>query len=239
MPVDILIGIGAAASPYVKNATQTIPIVFVYVPDPIGSKLVESLARPGGNATGITTVAPELSGRRLQLLKEIMPDVAGVAVLVNPHTQISRLYSDEAHAAAKQLGLDVRIFEAGTLDALPEVFRAIASAGVRAVMINQEGLFFVGRSQIARLALEHRLALCVWSREILEAGALMSYGPDLVAIARRAAVFVDRILKGRKPADLPVEQPLNFQFLINGKTAKSLGLTLPVSLLARADEVIE
>jgi ABC-type uncharacterized transport system substrate-binding protein len=239
MPVDVLIGIGAAASPDVKNATATIPVVFVFVPDPVGSKFVESLARPGGNVTGLTSIAPELSGKRLQLLKEAIPDLMRLALLINPHAPVSRLYVDEVRAAAAKLGLRVEIFEAGSLVELPSAFGAMAKAGVRSVMINQEGLFFVGRAQIARLAVEHRLPTCVWSRETLEAGALMSYGPDLVTIARRTAVFVDKILKGAKPGELPVEQPTRFQLLINLKTAKALGLAIPRELLVRADGVIE
>jgi len=237
--VDVLIGLGAAVAPYLKEATTTIPIVFVIVPDPVGSKLVDSLAHPGGNATGLTTMAPELSGKRLQLIKETMPELTRIGLLVNPAAQIAQLYVQEARAAAATLGLGVQIFEARSLDQLPEVFDAMSRAGLRALMVNQEGLFFVGRERIAHLAIEHRLATCVWSRETLEAGALMSYGPDLVAICRRTAVLVQKILNGATPAELPVEQPTKFQFVINLRTAKALGLAIPQSLLVRADEVIE
>jgi putative ABC transport system substrate-binding protein len=239
LPVDVLVGVGAAASPFVKQATSVIPIVFVIVPDPVGSKLVESLARPGGNATGMSTLSPELSGKRLELIKETIPELTRVAVLINPDAKISDLYIQEAQAAANKLGLSVEIFEARSLNQLPKVFEAIARAGVRAMMINQEGLFFVGRAQIAELAIQHRLVTCVWSPETLRAGALMSYGPNLVAICRRTAVFVQKILNGSKPDEIPVEQPTKFEFGINLKTAQALGMQVPPMLVARADEVIE
>lgn len=237
--VDVLVGIGAAASPYVKQATNTIPIVFVIVPDPVGSKLVESLAKPGGNATGMTTIAPELTGKRLELIKETISGISQVALLINPDAQISMLYAQEAKAAATRIGLRIEIFEARSLKQLPDAFEAAAKAGLKAMMINQEGLFFVGRMQIAKLAIEHGLATCSWSPETLTAGTLMYYGPNLVTICRRTATFVQKILNGMKPSEIPVEQPTKFQLGINLKTAKALGVTVPPSLLARADEVIE
>ena len=239
LPVDVLIGVGAAASPFVKQATDVIPIVFVIVPDPVGSKLVESLARPGGNATGMTTISPELSGKRLELIKETIPELTRVAVLINPDAKISDLYIQEAQAAANKLGLRIEIAKARSLDQLPQVIEAVARAGVRAMMINQEGLFFVGRAQIAKLALQYRLMTCVWSPETLRAGALMSYGPNIVAICRRTAVFVQKILNGVKPAEIPVEQPTKFELGINLKTAQALGIPVPPTLVALADEVIE
>jgi ABC-type uncharacterized transport system substrate-binding protein len=239
LQVDVLIGVGAIASQYVKNASATIPIVFIYAPDPVGSKLVDSLAHPGRNATGLTIMAPELTGKRLQFLKETIPGLTRVALLTNPNAQISNLYITEAQAAATNLGLDLQKFEARSLEELRPTFESMTRAGSQALSINSEGLFYVGRETIAKLAIEHRLPTCVWSRETLEAGALMSYGPDQIAICRRAAVYVDKILKGAKPAELPVEQPTKFQFLINLKTAKALGLTVPPTLLTSADEVIE
>src|SRR5258708_14202567 len=196
IPVDILIAIGAASSQYVKTATATIPIIFVFVPDPVGMRLVDSLARPGGNATGLTSIAPELSGRLWQLWKEVVPSLKKVALLINPDAEVSRLYVEQAEAAARQLGVAVEPFKAASLAAVPGAFDAMAAAGAKALMIGPEGLFFVGRKQIAQLALDHKLPLCVWSHESFEAGALMSYGPDMVAICRGAARFVDKILKG-------------------------------------------
>jgi putative ABC transport system substrate-binding protein len=187
----------------------------------------------------MSTIAPELTGKRLELIREAIPDLTGIALLINPDAQISRLYVQEAQAAAETLGLRVEVFEARSLDQLPRAFEAAARAGLRAMMINQEGLFFVGRAQIARLAIEHRLATCVWSPETLKAGALMSYGPNLAAICRRTAVFVQKIVNGVKPAEIPVEQPTKFQFGINLTTAKVLGMNISPMLIARADEVIE
>jgi putative ABC transport system substrate-binding protein len=236
---DVLVGIGANASPYVKQATSSIPVVFVIVPDPVGSKLVDTLARPGGNTTGLSTVAPELTGKRLELLREALQGLTEVALLINPDARISQVYVEEANAAAGTLGLHVKVFEARSLNELPAAFSATARSGLRAMMINQEGLFFVGRRQMAQLALEHRVATCVWSPETLKAGALLSYGPNLVAICRRTAILVQKILKGEKPGDIPVEQPTKFELGANLKTAKALGIALSPSLLARADEVIE
>jgi putative ABC transport system substrate-binding protein len=206
---DVLVGIGANASPFLKQATNSIPIVFVIVPDPVGSKLVESLARPGGNATGLSTIAPELTGKRLELIKQTNPEVTGIALLVNPDARISRLYIEEAQAAGESLGLRIEVVEAGSLDLLPEAFKAAADKGVKGMMINQEGLFFVGRGQIAQLALERRLATCVWSSDTLKAGALLSYGPNLVAICRQTGVLVRKIITGEKPADIPVDNRQN------------------------------
>jgi putative ABC transport system substrate-binding protein len=236
---DVLVGIGANASPFLKQATNSIPIVFVIVPDPVGSKLVESLARPGGNATGLSTIAPELTGKRLELIKQTNPEVTGIALLVNPDARISRLYIEEAQAAGESLGLRIEVVEAGSLDLLPEAFKAAADKGVKGMMINQEGLFFVGREQIAQLALEHRLATCVWSSDTLKAGALLSYGPNLVAICRQTGVLLQKIIRGEKAADIPVEQPTKFELGVNLKTAKALGIAISPSLLATADEVIE
>jgi putative ABC transport system substrate-binding protein len=187
----------------------------------------------------MSTISPELSGKRLELIKEAIPELTRVAVLTNPNAKISELYVREAHTAANTLGLSVEIFEARSLSELPGAFEAIAKAGMRALMINQEGLFFVGRAQIAELAIAHQLVTCVWSPEVLKAGALMSYGPNIVAICRRTAVFVQKILNGTKPAEIPVELPTKFELGINLKTAQALRIRIPPTLLARADEVIE
>jgi len=237
--VDVLVGVGASASQYVKDATATIPTVFMYVPDPVRSKLVESLGRPGGNTTGLTNSGADLTALRLQFLKELVPGLSRAALLVNPNSQISRLYIQEAQAAAAKLRFTVQPYEARSLDELKMAFDAMAKARVQAAYAPPEGLFYQGRELIAKLALERRLPLCVWVKEVLLAGALMSYGPDQVAISRRTAVFVDRILKGAKPADLPVEQPTKFEFLINASTAQALGVKIPQTLLLRVDELIK
>jgi putative ABC transport system substrate-binding protein len=213
--------------------------VFVIVPDPLGSKLVDSFSRPGGNVTGLSTYSSDVVGRRLQLLKEIVPGLSHIAQLVNPNSPASRLHIELTRAAAAELGLTIQRFEARLLDELKPAFDAMVSAGMQAVTVNPEGLPFQGRAIIPKLALARRLALCTYSRETFETDALMSYGTDQIAICRRAAIYVDKILKGTKPGEIPVEGPTKFEFLINDRTAKALGLTVPPTLLARADEVIE
>jgi ABC-type uncharacterized transport system substrate-binding protein len=236
---DVLLAAGASASLAAKNATTTVPVVFMVVPDPLGSKLVDSLARPSGNVTGLTNFGVQLSAKRLEYLKEAIPSLSRVALLINPNVQITRQYLEESGVAASQLRLDIQPVEARSLSDLERAFDAMVKARAQAVAVNAEGLFFQGRTMVAKLALARRLPTCVYSRETLEAGALMSYGPDQRAIFRRAATYADKILKGAKPAELPVEQPTRFEFLINLRTAKALGLTIPPSLLLRVDQAIE
>jgi putative tryptophan/tyrosine transport system substrate-binding protein len=237
--VDVLVSVGATAAPYVKNATTTIPVVFSVVSDPVAAKLVDSLARPGGNVTGLTYFAEELAAKRLQFLKDGIPRLSRVGLLVNPNTYLSRPYIEESQVAAAKLGLALQTFEARSLDELEPAFDRMSATGMQAVSIIPEGVFYQGRAVIPKLALARRLPTCVWSRETLEPGALMSYGPDLLTILRRTAVYVDKILKGAKPGELPVEQPTRLQLFINLTTARALGLELPVTLLSNADEVIE
>src|SRR6516164_5490069 len=235
---DVLVAVGAAA-PYVVKSTTSIPIVFMYVPDPLGSKLVQSIQRPGGNATGLSNFSLELSAKRLEYLKEIVPSLSRVAVLVNPSAKISDLYIEQSSAAGPKLGLTTQAFQVRSLRELEGAFDAMVKADMQAVVVNAESLFYVGKEAIAKLALARRLPTCMWAREGVEAGALVSYGTDQRAIARRTAGYVDRILKDEKPADIPVEQPTRFELVINLKTAKALGLTIPPTFLTRADEVIE
>lgn len=235
---DVLVGVGSAA-PYLKRATSTIPMVFMYVPDPVGAGLVENVRRPGGNATGLTNFSVELSAKRLEYLKQIVPSLSRVALLINPNAKISGLYVNQSNEAAPKLGLATQAFEVRSLSELDRAFDAMVHAGMQAVVVNAESLFYQGKERIAKLAVARRLPTCVWVREVLEAGALLSYGADQRAIARRVAVYVDRILKGEKPADMPVEQPTRFELIINMKTAKALGITIPQALLLRVDEVID
>jgi putative ABC transport system substrate-binding protein len=237
--VDVIVSSGNNAAAYAKKATTTIPWVAMFISDPVGTKLVESLARPGGNITGISFFSSELVGRRLQLLKEAIPDLTRVAQLVNPLAQISRLYIDLTQTAAAQLGLTVESFEARSRDELEPAFEAMAKAGMQAVFTNSDGLSYTQRELIGQLALKTRLPAAVYIRETLVAGTLLSYGVDSLAICRRAAVYVDKILKGVKPGELPVEQPTKFELLLNLKTAKALGITVPALLLSQADQVIE
>jgi putative ABC transport system substrate-binding protein len=238
LKVDVLVSVGVSASPYAKKATATIPIVFMYTPDPVRTKMVESLARPGGNATGLINYSADLIGLRLQFLKELAPRLSRVAFLVNPNDDSTSTYIAQAQTAAAKLGIIVQVFEVRTLDALEPAFNAMAKTRMQALTLGGGGVFFQGRARIAKLALARRMPTCGTSREYMEAGTLMSYGPDLVAIARRTPVYVDKILKGAKPADLPVEIPTKFEFLINTKIAGALGVKIPQTLLIRANELI-
>jgi putative ABC transport system substrate-binding protein len=235
---DVLVGVGGAA-PYVKKATSTIPMVFMYVADPIGAKLVESIRHPGGNATGLTNFGLELVGKRLAYLKEINPQLTRAAMMVNPTNPISNFYIEQSNVAGPKLGLTCKSYSVGTLDDLQPAFDAMVADGMQAVLFNAESLFYVGRKTIAELALARKLPCCGYVKEVLEAGVLISYGADQRLIARRTAYFVDRILKGEKPAEMPVEQPTGFQLCINLTTAKALGLSIPPTLLASADDVVE
>jgi putative ABC transport system substrate-binding protein len=236
---DVLLAAGASAALAAKHATATVPVVFMVVPDPLGSKLVDSLARPGANVTGLTNMAVELSAKRLEFIKEAVPRLSRVGLLINPNVPITRVYLEESKVAARKLRLAIHPVEVRSLDDLERAFDAMVDAGVQAVVVNAEGLFFQHRTIVAKLALERRLPTCVYSRETLEAGALLSYGPDQRGIFRRATAYADKILKGAMPADLPVEQPTRFELLVNSKTAKALGLTLPRSLLVMVDQVIQ
>jgi putative tryptophan/tyrosine transport system substrate-binding protein len=235
---DVLVGVGGAA-PYVKQATSTIPMVFMYVADPIGAKLVESIRHPGGNATGLTNFGLELAGKRLEYLKEILPSLSKVALLLNPTNPISAFYTTQSNEAAAKLGLTCTPYKISSLDDLEPAFDAMVKDGMEAVVFNAESLFYVGKKKIATLGLARKLPVCGYVKEVLEAGLLISYGADQQLIARNTASYVVRILKGEKPADMPVEQPTSFQLCINLTTAKALGLTIPPTLLARADDVIE
>jgi putative ABC transport system substrate-binding protein len=238
--VDVLVAINRIAALAAQRATTTIPIVFVAIPDPVGSKLVASLAHPGGNITGLTNFAHELTAKRVELLKATVSNVSRVALLVNPNDRDSaRTYVEEGQAAATKLGLILVPVEVRTPGELVSAFSKISDEHVNGVVVSQDGLFYATRKNIADLALAHKLPLAVYSRETVEAGALVSYGPSNSAIFRRAGYYVDKILKGTSPADLPVEQPTKFEFIINLKTAKALSLIVPPALLARADEVIE
>ena len=235
---DVLVGVGSAAV-YVKRATSTIPIVFMYVPDPVGAGLVGTVRRPGGNATGLTNFSVDLSAKRLQYLKEIVPSLSRVALLINPTANISGLYVRQSNEAAPRLGLATQAFEVSSLGQLDQAFDAMAKAGMQAVVVNAESLLYQAKEKIAKLAVARRLPTCVWVREIVEQGTLVSYGVDQRQIARRVAVYVDRILKGERPGDMPVEQPTRFELIVNMKTARALGLTVPPSILLRADHVID
>jgi len=239
LKVDVLMTVGTQTAPYARDATTSIPVVFIFVPDPVGSKFVESLARPGRNMTGLSQFGADIVLKRLQFLKDIVPRLSRVALLVNPNTEVAPLYRRVTEIAAAELGLENRTFEARSPAELEKAFEAMVNVGVQAVTINGEGLAYQQRANIAKMALARRLPLAVWSKETFEAGALISYGADQVAMCRRGPVFVDKILKGAKPGDLPVEQPTKLEFLISQKVAKALRLSIPQRILMRADEVTQ
>jgi putative ABC transport system substrate-binding protein len=237
--VDVLVTVGPQTAPYAKGATTTLPVVFMGVPDPVGSGFADSLSRPGRNMTGLSNFGADILAKRLQFLKDMRPGLSRAALLVNPNNPVTPLYRRVTESAAADLGLENHVFEARSIDELERAFDAMAVAGMQAVTINADGLVFQHRSLAGKLALERRLPLAVWSRESFEGGALMSYGPDQVAMCRRAPAFVDRILKGAKPGDIPIEQPTKLELFVNLKVATTLGLSVPPMLLALADEVIE
>ena len=239
LKVDAIITVGNATVPYARNATVTIPIVFLFVADPVASKLVNSLAQPGGNITGLAQLGTDLIGKRFELLREIVPQLSRAALLFNPAEPSTAQYLKEAEAAATALRLNVLPFELRSLDEIERVFERMAQAGVQALTLGPSGLLFQGRSRIHEMTVTYRLPTCGWSRETLLAGLLLSYGPDQVEMAHHAPVLVDKILHGAKPADIPVEQPIKFQFIANQKAAKALNIVIPEPLLLRADEIIE
>ncbi len=234
----IMVGNGPQALA-AKQATTTIPIVFATALDPVAQGLVASLARPGGNITGLTLSAgTEIVGKSLQLLHEAVPKASRVAVLWNPATAGHRLSLKEAENAARSLGLHLQILEARGPDAFESAFAAMTRERTGALFVLADPMFVFNRAQLVELAAKHRLPAIYGLREQAEAGGLMAYGPLLADLYRRAGTYVAKILKGAKPADLPIEQPTKFELVINLKTAKALGLTIPPSLLGRADEVI-
>jgi putative ABC transport system substrate-binding protein len=237
---DILIaGFGTLAARAAKAATTTIPIVFTTVGDPQGAGLIASLNRPGGNITGLTDQARDAEGKRLQLLQELIPGKYDFAVLLNPDTPFARLALEEAKTAAEYAHIHLDVLEARTAAQVSDRFEEAAKTGASGLLVFEDPLIYSIRREIAELAARFHLPAIYVYRTTVEAGGLISYGPDRQQIYRRAAEYVDKILKGAKPADLAVEQPTKFELVINLKTAKALGLSVPSTLLARADEVIE
>jgi ABC-type uncharacterized transport system substrate-binding protein len=235
--VDLIVAIAGQVT-FAKEATRTIPIVFVLYADPVRLGFITSLARPGGNLTGLTSIGTDLIPKRLQLLKDAVPGISRVAVLVNPLRPWANLETARTNVAAQSLGLHLQRVEVADPTKFERAFSDMAKDRAQALVVDNDTLFSYHRKELADLALKHRLPTMSDLREHVEAGGLMAYtvhDPDLY---RRAATFVDKILKGAKPADLPVEQPTKFELVINLKTAKALGLTIPPSVLARADEVI-
>ena len=238
-PDVIVAGFGTLAAQAAQAATETIPIVFASVGDPIGAGIVKSLNRPGANVTGITPQGTETGGKRLQMLEELVPGIRILAVLMNPETPFSMLALQELRVAADARGQRLEVFEIRSTDQLSHIIEFTARSGATGLVILEDPLLLGLRRQITELATELRLPAIYGNREFAEAGGLLSYGPDRGQLYRRAAELIDKILKGAKPADIPVERPTKFELVINVKTARALGLTVPDKLLALADEVIE
>jgi ABC-type uncharacterized transport system substrate-binding protein len=237
---DVLVaGFGTLAARAAKAATKTIPVVFTTVGDPLGAGIVASLSRPGGNVTGLTDQARDVQGKRLQLLLEVVPDKHEVAVLLNPDTPYSRLALEEAKAAAEYGHIRLQVLEARTADEVAQRIEQAAGATAAGLLIFEDPLIYSVRGRVADLATRFRLPAMYVYKDSAEAGGLMAYGPDRGRIYRRAAEYVDKILKGTKPSDLAVEQPTQFTFIINLKAARAIGIEVPPTLLAVADEVIE
>jgi putative ABC transport system substrate-binding protein len=237
--VDVIVTAGTPTSLAAQKATTSVPVVVVAVGDPVATGLVASLARPGGNITGLTSIAEETEGKRLELLREVIPRLSHVAALWNPENPTLLPQLKQMRDSAQFLGLKVQILEVRTPGALEETFQAILRERPGALLVMGDRLFLHNRQRIIDFSTAQRLPVVPVHPELVEAGGLMSFGPSYPGMHRRAAYFVDRILKGAKPADLPVERPTKFELVINLKTAKALGLTIPQSLLLRADQVIE
>ena len=239
LKIDVIVAGGSGDIRAAKEATATIPIVMVQGGDPVGSGFVASLARPGGNITGLATLRPELSGKQLELLKEIVPKLSRVAVFATSATPDYAQIQKEIDLAAGALGVKVQYLDIQSPKDFESAFQAAAKGRAEAVIVQVSGPNLdPRRAEILELGAKSRLPVIYRNREIVEAGGLMTYGVNLNDLARRAATYVDKILKGAKPADLPVEQPMKFEFVINLKTAKQIGLTIPPNVLVRADKVI-
>jgi putative tryptophan/tyrosine transport system substrate-binding protein len=239
---DVIVAANTPAAQAVGQATPAIPIVVPVMGDPVGDGLVDSLARPGRNITGLTFIGPELAPKRLALLKEALPAVSRVAALFHPgayseHTMANMV--KETEAAARTVGVELRLLAAAGPDELDRAFAALSAERTDALFVFPSPMLFVSRQRIIDFATSQRLASMAMGREFVEIGGLMSYGANISDLNRRAALYVDRIMKGTRPGDLPVEQPTKFELVINLKTAKMFGLTIPPTVLARADEVIE
>ena len=238
LKVDIIVTVGSGGTRAAKAATSTIPIVMASDDDPVGNGFVASLARPGGNVTGLSTLAPEISGKRLEILKEVIPRLSRVAVFgSSTYPGFSQVLA-ETEIAAKMLKVKLQYQDMLERKDIDAAFRAATKNHVDAALIIAGAALIAYRTQIVELAIKNRLPATYFSVEFVDAGGLMSYGPNRPDLFRRAATYVDKILKGAKPADLPVEQPRKFELIINLNTAKQIGLTIPPSVLARADKVI-
>jgi ABC-type uncharacterized transport system substrate-binding protein len=239
LKVDVIVAGGPTPTRAAKGTTSTIPIVMAESTDPVGSGFVASLARPGGNITGLSTLSPEISGKRLELLKEIIPKLSPVAVFGTSTSASNARELKEVGLVAGALGVKLQLLDIIGPKDIETAFRAVGKERADAVFVLSSGVAADRQTEIAELAIKRRLPAISYRSEFVEAGGLMSYGVSFTDLDRRAASYVDKILKGAKPADLPVEQPVKFEFVINLKAAKQIGLTIPPNVLARADKVIK
>jgi putative ABC transport system substrate-binding protein len=237
--VDVIVTGGTAAAKALKAATPTIPIVMAIVGDAVAAGLVDSLARPGGNATGLSIIAPEMGTKRLELLKEVVPNLSSVAVLLNIQNPQSKIEMKEMQTAAQAMGLRLHPTEITTEGGLEDAFTAMNRAAAQALIVLTDPILFSQRKRIVDLSNKYRLPAVYFFQAFVEEGGLISYGPSDADLFRRAAGYVDKILKGTRPSELPVEQPTRFDLYVNLRTAKMLGITIPESVLARAEEVVE
>jgi putative tryptophan/tyrosine transport system substrate-binding protein len=237
---DILVAVTRQAAIAARQATSRIPIFFLSVPDPVESGIVASLARPGSNATGFSSMSVELIPKRIEILIDAVPAIRHIALVINGNFENGvRANRSAAEAAATHLGIKIEPFLIRSVADFKPVFAAIQASGARGVVLAQDGLFYANMDLFGTLAIEHRLAMMAYSKEMVEAGALISYGADLPVYFRRAGPYIARILAGAKPSDIPVEQPTKFGLSLNVKTAMALGIVFPPTLLTRADGVIE
>jgi putative ABC transport system substrate-binding protein len=237
--VNVIVTAGTPAALAVKKATTTVPLVMVAVGDPVGTGLVPSLARPGGNLTGLSSIAPDLEGKRLDILREVVPTLSHVAMFFNSLNPFHVASMRQAHAAAQAMGIKLQEHDIRKSEDLDGAFGAIRKERPDALLILADRVFLHNRQRMMDFTEEQRLPNVNAYKELVEAGGLMSYGPSYEDMHKRAAIYVDKIIKGAKPADLPIEQPSKFTFVVNLKAAKALGVTIPPSLLTLADEVIE
>jgi putative ABC transport system substrate-binding protein len=236
--VDLIIAVATPSTVAAKQATTSIPIVMVDVGDPVASRLITNLARPGGNITGLATLSPELSGKRVEVLKHVVPTASRMAIFLNPSSLTNPLQLKQAETAAQALGVRIQALELSAPDDFEWAFAEMKRERIHGFVVLPDPVFNAQRSRIVALAAKHRLPGIYDRAAYAEQGGLITYGPDFRDLLRRAAIYVDKILKGAKPGDLPVEQPTKFELVINLKTAKQIGLTIPANVLARADKVI-
>ena len=239
LKVDVIVTAGTPATLALKKATTSVPLVMIAVGDPVGTGIIPSLSRPGGNITGLTSISPELDGKRLELLREVMPSLSHIAVLWNAASPLQVVGERQTQAAAQVLRMKVLSLGVRTQEEIENALATIVRERPGALLVLADRLFLQHRARIMDFATKHRLPGVHAYRELVEAGGLMSFGPSYAGMHRRAAYFVDRILKGAKPADLPVEQPATFELVLNLKAATALGVTIPQSVLLRATEVIQ